>query len=912
MKNVTNPTASTGLFPIWMMKSKVHPTRQRIDLLERNLLLNKLENCLDAAVSVIQAPAGYGKSTLMTSWRSRLLKANNKVCWLSLDREDNEVFQLLTYIAFSLAEAGVDFKSAELKDSSFFEDLSPRKFLSLINHAIETNETKVILILDDFENLDSDVVDNVIKPLLNYAPANLHIAIATRADQALKISNLEARGLVNRIDADYLRFTIDELDIIFSNYLSKAQIKKIYRITEGWPVTVQMIRNHVSHTQQLDILLDNFQLNTKGLTAYLSEQIIANLNSEQQDFLLEISILDRVSVSLANHLRCQDNSAAMFDIAKQLSTLVLPVEGVKLTYRLHPLFRDYLYSNLTTNHIEKARKLHLQAASWFTLKGNLIQAVSHCVKAGEPQLAVKKIQEAGAVSLWPKEGLTRLRAVIKLLDEQCVSTNPRITLIRCLIDIKDGNVFHARSVFNAALNNYTQIGNKLENKDKQRCEHEILLIESLLVLYEGRTLSSQMLNRLNDNIKTIRPDEHAILSHHFSALCVANAQRGLFTEARDYAAKALTACQSFNSVYGEIYLCFHLGDISFAEGKSEEAESHYQRSLKLTRQHFNDDKGMKLCAYVLTIELKYELNQVDSIPKMLETIPKQLEEREAWYDIYAAGYATTSNIEFAKFGLEPALAILDRAEKYATTQKLSRLLNLITFQRIDLLLKSNRVQQAEQLLEKSCISIRDYMDPDENQTSWREHNAAAKAVTSLLLAKKQFEEALESLDYFVQHAKKYGIKRAHIQYEILKALAYHGLAKHDMAAQHLYTAIELSKVTGFIRVFIDEGETLRELLHETLENYGESNRAHLLVEHATNILSAFGGKTENDTVNEQLSKREKEVLQQLAHGFSNKVIARTIDISENTVRFHLKNIFSKLNVDNRVQAVSVAQKKNVI
>lgn len=908
----TAPPKQASLFPIWLIRSKVHPTKQRVDMLERPALIEQLDQCLDATLSLLHAPAGYGKSTLLADWRSKLLQRDVKVCWLSLDQEDNELFQLLTYIAFSLAEGGVDFAAAGIDDDAYFTDLSPRNFLSVINHVIETEKEKVVLILDDFENLDREAVAGVVKPLLDYAPDNLHIAVASRDDSKLKITNLETKGLVVRIPSESMRFSLGELTTFFADQLSGKTIEQIYRFTEGWPVTIQMLRNSIAGKQDIEQILTSFKGSSGVITTYLSEQIFQNLDSGLQQFLMDISLMDRISCSFADYLRESGDSMTWFEATKPLNTLVLPVEQVEQTYRLHPLFREYLYERLTRTNPQRAVELHSRAADRFAAKGNMVKAVGQAMRARQPQRAIAIIGQAGGITLWPKEGLTRLRAVLKLLDEETIQASPRIRSIQCLIEIKDGKVYQARNSYDEIVKRYQGIKAELPPAEQEQIEHELLLLESLLACYEGKVLSAQYCERLKQNIARIDPDEHTTLAHHFTLLCLAYVQRGMFKEARANAERAVTEFKQLRSVYGQLYIHFHLGDISFAEGRSDKAENHYQTGLNMARQYFNDDMGIKLVANVLIAELKYELNQTHGLTNIVATIPKQLEEREAWFDIYAAGYITASNMEFDRYGIEAAISVLDCAAAYAKAEKLTRLTNLLIFQRIELLIRSGQEEQARAVLSESEITLESYRDPDSNDIAWRECDAAVRAITRLQIKDGQFDEALAALTHFTEYASSYGQIKSSIRYEILQSLAYRGKKISKEAFKHLERAVTLSVESGFIRSFIDEGGDLKEILEDYIDPAQNSDLPTDNLAQVNKILACFAAGDSSEDESQLLSKREYQVLQQLVHGFSNKVIARNIDISENTVRFHLKNIFAKLHVDNRLQAVTAAQKRNII
>ncbi len=902
-------SSNINLFPVWLIRSKVHPTKQRMTMLERPSLLWKLNDSLNASISLLNAPAGYGKSTLLASWCKQLQSKGFRVCWLSLDSEDNEPFQLLAYIAYALAEGGVSFDNFAGKDPAFFNDISTRTFLGIINHVIDVQDDKVLLILDDFENLDEAVIESIIKPLLGYATDNLHIAIASRDDSRLNVTRLETQGRVVRILADRMRFTLDEIKTFFATELPAKTIERIYRLTEGWPVAIQMIHTSIGTNQSIENLLANFKSDSHLMATYLSEQIFNDLTAELQTFLMDIALTDRVSVPFANYLREADDSAFWFNACKPLNSLVLPLEQLEHTYRLHPLFREYLSHRLTTAQAGKARVLHLRTANWFAAAGNIVKAVSHCVQAEQTRRALEIITEAGGINIWLREGLTRLRAIAALLGEASLLSSPRVAAIHCLIDIKDGKVHQASENHATIIQRYKRSKDSYSAQEQSQIEHEMLLLECLLAIYEGKLLSRDMCIGLTGKINQTPATEHPVLSYHYTLLCLTYAQKGMLREARHYAESASAEIKQFRSVYGDAYNNLHLGDICFAEGKTAECDAHYQTSLHLIRCHFNDDKGMKLVASTLVAELKYELNQLDSLTGTTKSIPGQLEECEAWFDIYAAGYTTASNMAYHQHGIDAALLILDRAMIYAASQQLSRLDYLLSVQRAGLLLRAGHDEQAAEVLRASAITLDNYLHPEAADSAWRECDAAVHAITLLQIKQGRYKEALAALDYFHADARTHGRVRSCLLFTLLKSLACQGMNDHEQSLKQLGQALAWSRRSGFVRIFIDAGRPVLSLLESYIAAVPKQPE---LADQAKDLIHQFSAPDDHAEPEQLLSKRELEVLQELMEGGSNKRIAKNIGVSENTVRFHLKNIFAKLQVENRLQAVNAAQKLHII
>lgn len=909
---VEGRTQNWSLFPVWLLRSKVSPTRQRVDLLDRPSHILKLHQSLDARLSLVTAPAGYGKSTLLSNWRELLLEEGNRVCWLSLGRQDNDAMQLLTYIAFSLATGGVRFHNHEAGMESQRTELSERDFLSLIIHFIAETQQRVVLILDDFENLEAGVVERVIKPFLEYAPENLHLSIATRDDSLLKISSLEAKGQAVRFNANHLRFTPIELNDLLAKEYDSQTISHLFKATEGWPVAIQMIRSAIASESDVDRILGDLTGDATQIAPYLSEEVINNLDTGLQEFLMDISLVDRVDCGFADFLREQHDSQSRLSDARSLDALVLPVDSVEGTFRLHPLFREHLYERFARANPLRMKAMHARAAKWFAERGDLVEAVRHCVLAGEPERGVDILAQAGGVMLWFIEGLTRLRAILGLYDEVAIASDWRLAMVRCLLDVKDGQVAQARQLYDATTARSDVPVHDFTVAGEVSPIHEFVIMEIVISIYEGKLISDAVCREIKAKIDSLAPHEHAIRSNLLTFLCVSNLQRGRFEEARKLGELARPAFLSAGSLYGAAYIDFHLGDINFAEGNSKKAARYYKRGQDVAKKHFHDDPGMKLVTSILMSELSYELNDEQVASGLSRAVPRQLERNEAWFDIYAAGYVTSAHREYDESGIEAALAIVERAVDYAELNHLFRLTRLLACLRIDLLLRAGKTAAARYALRQSGIDIEDYKTPSENQIAWREQDAAVQAITRLLIQEGHYQKSLDVLRYFSRQAHANGHVRARMKYKILLAIAHGKNGDIRRQQENLRGALGLFASSRFIRSFLNEKEELP-LMLEAFQTEARSDEDEAsLVEAARSILRQYDDGPEKEDSQPLLSKREGEVLQQLVHGYSNKVIARKIDVSESTVRFHLRNIFAKLNVGSRLQAVSVARQMGLV
>ena len=909
MRNANSP-ARNPIFPAWLLRSKVSPTRQRVDLLERPWLTQVLHRSLPGKLSLVHAPAGYGKTTLLSGWRRALLDEGHKVCWLSLDGQDNDPMQLLSYVAFAIHEGGLPFNTSDGGLSFQIGELSEREVLSLIIHSIAEARERVVLILDEFEALGPEAVERVIHPILEYAPDNLHVSIATRVDSALRIARLEARGQVVRIGASRLAFTLADLTAILSDQCDPAAMQRLFNLTQGWPVAIRMIRSACDIEATVAHMLADAAFVASRLASYLADEVLRGIDQNSQEFLMDISLIDQVDCELADYLRERRDSHALFQSLSLLDAFVQPVDSVRLTFRLHPLFREHLYAKLAVTAPARLKSLQLRAADWFSNTGDLVEAVRRCMLAGEPAHAIALIAKAGGVNIYFREGVSRLRSIMRLFPEASPCEDQHLILIRCLLNLKGGRIAAARQLMDSLSARTNGAG---MDADQSSCAGmpAAFVIDMVVCIVEGKAIARAACEQMEANLSELSVGEPGKKGQLLTVLLHGALQRGEFREAQRFAELAVPAFESAGAMYGLAYNHLHLGYIKFAQGDSREAERQYKIGQSLAKKFFGDDHGLRLIANILLAELKYERGETQAMALAARASPQLLEHHEAWFEIVAAGYTAFVGCTFDEHGVDAALAIIDGGMIYARRNELHAQKDFLTLLRIELYLRAGRIADARALVntvdfdgEKRLCS--------EHEFGWRQRDAAAQVQVRLRIAEGDSRQALALLERHSAHTDAECHVKSRIRHLLLHMIAYRQLGDLVQTDRHLDTALTLSARTGGIRAFLDEREEIEPALRSYVSLREESGVNSAAVQQARLILNRFVGASAPAATGSLLSRTENRVLQELGSGFSNKLIARQIGVSESTVRFHLRNIFQKLKARSRLEAVTIARQQNLL
>lgn len=877
------------------------PVTQNVEIFSRPWLTTRLNLGLDSSLTLLHAPAGFGKSTALASWRERLLQEKAyRVAWLSIDKNDHDPVQLVLYLAFSLHVAGVSIKASGMDEHPEFNKVSARRLLGQLHSLVERRKQRVVMMLDDFEQLEPQVVEEVIEPLIRYCPPNLHIVVAGRRDGVLKITDLELRGMVNRLDAEDLKFSFGELGEFFAPVAQPKSIQQIYSITQGWPVAVQVLRKVVTPELDLSGLLPQISSDQSKLAAYLSEQVFDQLDEEAQAFLMDVSILDRIDCAFANFLRESHKSAEILNALKDLHALVKPIDRNDRIYRLHPIFREYLLDKFSSQDPDHARRLHIRAGHWFQEQGQIIKAVMHFVEGDDQDGAASCIEDAGGLMLWLKEGLATLPKAMALLDQETIRSRPRLCLVQCLLLAKTGQARQARQLYDDCARNFGQ---------GEGLTLELAVTRHLLHAYVDRGPTREVLAGLEESAASIPPSEHALVGHHYRVLCGLNAFQANSAATQVYAKRAISAFRSAGSRCGEAYINVHLGDLSYCQGLAGEAESRYKVASALIRRQLSDDNAMPLLINLLQAELRYDTNRLDVIPKVASRYSRQIQKREAWFNIHAAACVLSSNLAYIRTDLASALSILNVHQDFAARQEFVGLQRLLTCQEASLLQRAGCFEESARILAKSGLELGVYEHKPAGLPGWREKDMVTQTILRQCIAQDELPVALSHLKHLIASTRAEAQVRSYCKCLIFRALVHHRLGEEERMLEDLHTALLRTSESRSIRIFLDEGEVVSDLVTVFLREAEELCASDKSIEHAKLLDEQFNNRQKR---NQAFSEREVQILQELKLGYANKTIAHRVGISYNTVRYHLKNIFAKLEVNTRLQAVGEASERKII
>ena len=855
-------------------------------------------------VTLLEAPAGFGKTTLLAQWRELLLAEGVRVAWLTLDGNDTED-RFAAYVAFALQEAGADMGATGLLREDPRGPLPAALALHSVLQVASRAAPSICLILDDVERVSSAEVRGQLDTLIRYAPDNLHIALAARSNPGLSLAHLTLMGLVNHIDAGSLRFTAAETSAYLEGTVPQHEMHSVTERTEGWPVAVQILRSVATRDRQGGH--DRLRGPSRGLAAtYLTEQLVRGLADRQLQFLCAISLLDAVSIELADHVREARDSAQILRELDYLAALIPPLDGAPGHVRLHPMLREHL-AVLADRDPARCALIHRRAAQWLAAGHNLLAALRHAVAATDKMLTGALILQAGGVSIWIRHGMEEVIAADRLIDEEMIAAMPRLGLMRAIVLIKQSRLHEARAQYDRVAAATREFSQDSAAADAATLRREALFILSMLVIYCCLPLSETHLSSLDQGLHDPAADD-VELAHHKTVLCVAYLQSGHFDLAWRYGEEAAAHCLAFGSVYGTNFIDFHTGSIAMARGDTVEALQRYERGRRKSRRHFAHDEGLRLVGDVLTAELDLECNAIGNAKRRLSQVIVGLRDAEAWFEIYAAAYAASAEIHLLDRGLDETLGMLDEAQTRAQRLGLAKLVPLLDALRVASLTLAGEPDRALRVAERSPTRFAEAGLAAGEGASWREVECLATSWVRLLARHGRYAEAMQTCEAALSYGRSRGIARMVLRLNVLAAFCLHGIGERPAALARMTDVCREVIRTGYLRSVVREGAALVPLLREASQVLSDE----ALRRQAADLHELLTGQAEAARRTPLFSPRELDVLQQLDRGLKDKVIARRLGVSEHAVRFHLKNIYTKTRSHGRLEAIARARELGVL
>ena len=891
-----------------ILKTKLYPPPKQAALVARDPLHHILHTGLHRKLTLLSAPAGFGKTTLVSNW---LHDQASPFAWLSLDDEDNDPTRFWTYVVAALQTVMPEL-STGVQEMLEAPQAPPLEALvaALINEVVGQAEAQphaelpYVLVVDDYQNIHDEAIHRSVNYLLDHQPPQLHLIVLTRADPPLKLARrLGRREMVELRASDLQLSTLEAatfLNVVMALNLAEADIEALTQRTEGWITGLHLVALSLDHQEDRSAFVREFAGNDRYVMDYLVDEVFSVQPAEIQRFLLYTSVLDRLCPALCQALfeglsmDVSVDATAMLRLLEEANLFLQPLDTERWWYRYHPLFAEMLRQRLLHHAPDVIPDLHLCASLWFEQARLPQDAIRHALVGRHEQRAIQLITNE-ATSLLNNGRFITLRRWLEAISEDVLLGHPDLVLTYARVLAFSG---HAPRQYTALLEQVEALSD--DHADARR-RGEIALIRTVAAIDHGRADEAIRYGRraLALLSKTDRSHGWTLLS-----IGMAYVQVGNLTEA----APLLRAAFRENEAVGNRFLALStlvwLGHLYLDQGALQQVEE----TITQIKQTEAEEMWQRLAGlHVLEGRWCYERNQIDAAANALARAQQAVEQtgRRFWnLDLYA----DRAHLAWLQGDRETAAAYLEAALEQARTfqNQYARLRARTMKAEWDL----QRGQRAAALRVAEMEMLR-----VGNLTTF-ETEPLYRLLVQIRIDEARFDEALYLLERMIEVAEKDGRLYHATQLLARKACVQH-LQKNPEAVQTLNEVLRRAEPEAYLRTFLDAGAPMIALLRTTLLQ-SEAPSAYLRTllvacqqEHEASAVPASPTHHAPATA-EVLSERELDVLRLLAEDLPNAEIADRLFVSLNTVKTHTKNIYSKLYVHDRREAVKQARKLGLV
>lgn len=913
-------------------KLNVPPSRQtlvfRPDLMA---LLAKARKC---SLTLVSAPPGYGKTTLVSDW---LRDAGCPFAWLSLDEGDNDPIRFMEYFLTALHSVvpGIQLTLLELRQGS--QAASYETLMALIiNEAAGVGD--FFFVLDDVQSLHNSQILDMLGYLLEHLPPAMHMVLLSRSDPPLALPRLRARGLLLEIRAEQLRFTWDEIARFYNEVmrlsLNTADISAIEMRTEGWIAGLQLAGLAMQSEKDPQRFITAFTGSQAYIMDYLTEEVLRGQPDPVRSFLLETSILDRMCGPLCETLvRAEttepNQGQSMLETIERSHLFVIPLDTERRWYRYHHLFKEVLSRRLEVLEPGQIPILHRRASEWFEQHGFIHEAIFHAVKAGDPDCVVRLVEQHGCALLMGGE-LVTLANWLSAIDSY-THTRPWLAMQKAWVLSLSGQTERAA----LAIDEGEQIISTHELTDEVRTlRGSFLAARALWANNLGKTEWAARYAKQAIDLLSVGGDfSCALRSVATSLLGDASWGEGKLDEACRAYEEAVQIGRIARNPHTTMMSLNNLADVCFEQGKLHQAAKLYTESLQMADKADGPNSSYALGAHFGLSKVLHAWNLLEEASASIEK-SCQLSLRWENVNMRAASLAQSALLDLSRGNLEKARASADTVDELIQDHALSPYWSMwVKTALARFWLKFGKIEKALYCIRDSGV-FRESMRPEtlslrgitlDSPIPYRLMPAHIILVR-LFLAQGNTEVVLSMSEILMHEANRLGWVKATSELLVLRALAFQAQRDGASSLAALERAVELVWSDQFRSVFLDEGEAMGKLLYqarahgvggefvaELLSLINQSGVSVQPILHAAHeALAENGCETGQRLLVEPLSARELEVLRCIAEGCSNQEIADRFVLSPLTVKRHISNIYAKLEAKNRTQAVSLARSLQLI
>lgn len=919
-----------------IIKTKLHLPYTRPKLVLRSPLQEKLARGLEGPLTLVTAPAGFGKTTLIAS---HIKDHGTYAAWLSLDKKDNTAERFLRYFITALQELNPTIGHDALQLLGNSPQCSPEQvFTSLINDLVDV-DNPMVLVLDDYQFINSIAIHEGMTFFLEHCPNTFHLVIASRSDPPLPIPRFRARAQLVEFRASDLSFSNEEaaqfLNTVMGLRLDMGTIEMIKERTEGWIAGLQMASLSMRNSKDVDRAIVEFSGTNRYILDYLVEEVLANQPQDVQQFLLSTSILDNLTSPLCDAIMTDNEqfsrgieepktalksisgrSTAMLEYLEQANIFLVPLDAERDWYRYHHLFTDLLQARLKMTYSREAvSRLHTLAAQWYEKNGYAYEAIHHASLVPN-DVWVERLIEQNYMEMFQRKDSASIRAWTGSLSKELILKSPKLSIHEAMSLSWIGQLDESVLLL-------TEAEQILQAKDPTPETRALLghlaYVKSRVIAMQGDYLRAiQLCLQAKD---TTPKDNYALQGGIGVMLGYAYFLAGDFEKTQQALTKTIHLGKVSGAVNTTIGAYCVLGRLYSLQGQLHQSFLLYQEAEKFVKDMGGQHRGAASIIQVGFSEIYYQWNDLENASAAMQKAQNQI---HLWgkVDDMALAHTLQAFIHQAQDNLSKAFASIQKGLQ---------------------LIRSNGVfPEARGAVKTTEVRLHLMLENDGEValwlSSWEEKLGLPQSycfenesfhiiLARVLMKNNRFQDASMLLTRLDENARSNGRISRLIEILILQAVAMQHMGDNQQAWKILEESLGLARQEKFTRIYLDEGQPLKILLTQCLPNFRSESLCdygeYLLAQFDAEAIGAHTAPPEalassqnqaeaNERLVEPLSQREIEVLQLIALGKTNLEIAQHLVVARGTIKAHAASIYRKLDVTNRTEAVAKARQFGIL
>ncbi|MEP7356627.1 MAG: LuxR C-terminal-related transcriptional regulator [Anaerolineales bacterium] len=865
-------------------------------------------------LSLVSAPAGFGKTTLVTTW---LTGGERGVAWLSLDEGDNDPARFLTYVVAAVQTIAANV-GAEALGMLQSPQLPPSEaILTALLNDLARLPDDLVLVLDDYHVIEAPLVDQALGFLVEHLPPQLHLVITTREDPQLPLARLRARGQLTELRAADLRFTAAEaaefLNTVMGLSISAADVAALEDRTEGWIAGLQLAALSMQGQQDVAAFIQAFAGDHRYIVDYLVAEVLERQPEAVRRFLLQTAILDRLSGPLCDAVTGQEGGGTRLEALERGNFFVIPLDDRRQWYRYHHLFADVLRAHLRAEQPEQVASLHRRASDWYALHDSAGDAIRHALAAEDFGRAADLVERAV-----PAMSRSRQESVVlgwlRALPDDMVRARPVLCFHYAWALLTMGELESGE----ARLQEVERWLDTRRERLAAATPEKILVDEAELLRLPGwiavqRAALAHARGDVAGTVKDARraldllpADDYLWRGAAASILGLAAWASGDLEAAGRSYTEGMANVRRAGNLSDAIGCAIALADIRIAQGRLAEAMRTYEQALQLALGRDGPVLRGTADVYIGMSELLRERNDLSAATEHLRR-SQALGERAGLPQYPYRWRVAQARIQEAQGDWVGALELLQEAQRVYVSDYLPDARPVAAWKTRGWVAQG-RLREALGWVREQGLSVDDELS----------YLAEFKHITlaRVLLARHPDNPTPDALPGAVRllarllQAAEAGQRTASvIEILVLQALAHRAQGRLPAALEALERALTLAEPEGYVRMFVDEGPPLAAML-------AEATKKNIAPNYVRQLLAAFGGPDERapvkQTLVEPLTRRELDLLRLLATGLTGPEIADKLMVSLNTVRTHTRSVYAKLEVNDRRAAVRRAEELGLL